>query len=164
MAKADEDMEAAIRAAKREGAAEANAKIEAKQATFAQRALSRGIAIRDRALADMRATPNKTQIVAAGLSAVGGTFAGYWANQYFRRKTAEWGWINEEDQSRSWGSILVADVAPLAVGAGAVFLGAFVVKHAALASALVGAGLGVAGGSLLSTVLGPDSGLTGNAE
>lgn len=163
MASKDEEAaEAALKAAKREGAAEERAKAAAKEASFGTRTLRRAVAVRDRAIAEIRSRPNLPHVVVAGGSAVGGSFGGYWVNQYLRRKTAEWKWVNDEG-GRSWASILLADAAPVAAGVGMIFLGAFVVRHATLSAALVGAGMGVAGGSILSTALGPDSGNSGNA-
>lgn len=151
-----DDNEEVARIAAREARADERNKTAAANATLKNRILTRAVNARDKALAEVRATPNKTQIAIGSFSAVASSFGGYKINQYLRKKTAEWGWVNEEGE-RSMGSILLADGVPVVVGAAAVFLGFFVVKRSApLAAALIGAGMGVAGGSILSSLLGPD--------
>jgi len=66
----------------------------------------------------------------------------------------EWGWVNEEGE-RSIGSVLLADVAPPVLGLGLTILGAFI-KNGALSAAIMGFGMGMAGGSVTSTAFGPD--------
>jgi len=154
MAKADSDVEEAAREGAKEGAKIARDRAAVKDLTLKERAAAKAARVYKRAAEEAMTAPNVTQIAIGGALGMAGGAVGFKVNQFLRAKTAEWGWVNDEGE-RSIGSVLLADVAPPVVGLGIALLGAFI-KNGALSAAVMGFGMGLAGGSVTSTAFGPD--------
>lgn len=154
MAKSDTDVEEAAREGAKEGAKLAREKASVKELTLKEKAAAKAARVYKRAAEEAMSGPNLTQIAIGGALGMAGSAVGFKVNQFLRAKTAEWGWVNEEGE-RSIGSVLLADVAPPVLGLGLTILGAFV-KNGALSAAIMGFGMGMAGGSVTSTAFGPD--------
>lgn len=154
MAKADSDVEEAAREGAKEGAKLAREKAAVKDLTLKERAMRKAANVYKKAAEEASSSPNLTQIVVGGALGMVGGAVGFKVNQFLRAKTAEWEWVNDEDE-RSIGSVLLADVAPPVLGLGLAVLGAFI-KNGALSAAVMGFGMGMAGGSVTSTAFGPD--------
>lgn len=156
MAKATdtEELQEAAREGAKEGAKLAREKAQNKELSLKERAATKAAKAARRVADEALSGPNLTQIAIGGVSGVVGGAVGYKVNQLIRVKTAEWGWVNEEGE-RSIGSVLLADVAPPVLGLLLTVGGAFL-KNGALSAAIMGFGMGMAGGSVTSTAFGPD--------
>lgn len=151
--KSDEDI--ANQAAKEARADERKKnEIDAKEKALSE--ANRGKRFYKTALEQATSSLNTTQVVVGLTLSAGGVFAGYWLNQFLRKKTAEWEWVNDEGE-RSIGSILIADVALPVLGVGLAGLTGWLFRRkGAVAAACVGLFMGLAVGSVLSSALGPD--------
>jgi len=149
-----DEVEEAARKGATEGAKLAREREQVKQLSLKERAAAKAAKVYRRAAEEAMSSPNLTQIAVGGALGMVGNAVGYKVNQLLREKTAEWEWVNDEGE-RSIGSVLLADVAPPVLGL-LIALGGAYIKNGALSAAVMGFGMGFAGGSVTSTAFGPD--------
>jgi hypothetical protein len=150
----EDEVEEAARAGAKEGAVQAQRKEQVKQLTLKEKAAQKAAKVYKKAFEEIQQAPNVTQIAIGGVAGMAGGAVGFKVNQYLRAKTAEWEWVNDEGE-RSIGSILLADVMPPVVGLLMAVGGAFI-PNGPLCAAVMGFGMGLAGGSVTSSAFGPD--------